>query len=527
MPPRDAISFSRMTLVGRVLKRPPANKKEYVNFELYDYAKNNNMYIPTRHYLVTFNRDMLDRDFKKYFEPLSYYPNTKCIKITRNLLFKIYTSLFKNKKIIVPESSFLEAISSMPKASSCGYSYKQLGCSTRQDVLNKHYKKLQQDFLNICNGIYVPTFYETSPKVEIRASEKLYGENSKQRTFMCCDTLMYIVEYVLFGSQLEQIHKYYANHWFKVGFTQFYSGWNNTIIDLLSKGEFSCQTDMSHQETSVFADTNIAFANILYEGVRSDRISLNLLKYYHYYGINGFIVDLDGMVWQKNGINPSGALITLDLNTYHDTEVMLYNVVRYYADQNCSDKEIEQKTMDFYKNTPCNVFGDDTMLADAPEWDKLPETSKELGVALKFEDGLRRKRVINARFLNTQTVYNPKYKMFFPIPNIDKLYASLYFYMKKNSWRLTLIKLMAMRVLLWPMHEHFQNINALIMHVKNKYSSAMEAEKDDHVNVTMADLESAYLTEGQIASLFTGNEIFGGHNNISEYLSEEILALQN
>ena len=284
---------------------------------------------------------------------------------------------------------------------------------------------------------------------------------------------------------------------------------------------------MSHQETSVFAETNIAFAKILFEGINADKVSLNLLKYYYYYGIHGYIVDLDGNVWRKNGINPSGALITLDLNTYHDTEVMLYNVVRYYFDQGLDPVDIENKTLNFYKNTPCNVFGDDTMLSDDPIWDKLPETSKELGVSLKFEDGLRRKHVLKARFLNTQTVYSPTFKMFFPVPNVDKLYASLYFYKKKNSWRLTLIKLMAMRVLLWPMAEHFQSINHLIMFVKNKYSDAMIAEKDDTVKVTMADVDSAFLTEEQIASLFTGNEIFGGHNNISEYLSEEILACQS
>lgn len=517
-----------MASVAIYTKRKLNNKKYYMNAELYNEFANNGGYLPTRHMLAIPNQQMLDNDFQKMFKYIPFYPNITVLKLTEVVFTHFKHQLLGGVSKMFNVLEFSQCLQKMPKDSSPGFYYKRaFNCTTRNEVLSDEVLRqdLEQKFEDVKKGVFFPSVWEVSPKVEIRAAEKLYGSDCKMRTFMSCDMLMYIVSVSLFSEQNDHFHMMHDAGWCRVGFTQFYGGWHHRISRYMNaehKGIVVC-TDLKHQEISVFRYFQQLFIKIRSAHLNQNEATQNLLNYYTSFLINGPVADMHGKIYVKEGMNPSGGFNTLDDNSWHNEFLFLYTYISYLHKNNMQPHEIINKANNFIRNHPGDIVGDDSRMADHPAWDNLTACAAELGTILTFEDGERRKNILQSKFLNTSTIYDPQYGMYFPEPNVDKLFAGLYYYRKKNSWRLTLIRLYAMRMLFWPVKKYFNEVNQIIDYIRIKHASDLAVEPDKLSNVTMAQLDSAELSEEQIASLYTGGEanrgVCGGHNTHSTYLN--------
>jgi hypothetical protein len=213
------------------------------------------------------------------------------------------------------------------------------------------------------------------------------------------------------------------------------------------------------------------------------------------------VKDPDGFMGFKTGSNPSGCLNTLSDNTWALIFVFMYNLSFYAQDVNA--------LIDLYWDKPVKIMGDDSIVADDVVWDSLLAHSKDLGFTIKYEAGDELNPALpitEGKFLNFGFVYDMPHNMWIFKPNFDKLLAGLFFYRKSNSWRLTMAKLYALRVLCYNFPSRLQEIESYIALIWNKYNHQMKIEHQMDEKIPYIQLRSLHLPSEEIEFLLFGNE---------------------
>jgi len=477
-------------------------EKYYHNIELLKVAEERNFFLPKKHYLATLDMAKLDNDFKKMYTTPYMYPNEEKYQMALQALKAIVTPYFSGSCKLTPD----EAIDVAAKSTASGALFKQLGFTTKRQVFEHLRPHLDNMLSNIALGKFVETLWEASPKIEIRSLEKIINddlEKRKQRTFLCCDVLTYIIGLILYYDQKTRSLKMSNNHeGFSVGSSIFYGGWHEIALNLLKNGSktFRCY-DIKHMEASISPRIMEDIYEIRNSFLPNDKFTENLKEWYLANYIYSKVIDMHGQIGMKIGKISSGGPNTIDDNTLTLLLIQLY----HFSLSSDSVSEILEKHSSISREN----MGDDSIQEDVEIWTKpydYIKTSKEMGFQLEEESY---GSIFESTFLNFKFQFNINYSMFTFVPNYDKLFAGLYYYRKNDSWRLTLAKLCAMRVLCYTSKKHLEAIDYFIDYIWENHDNDLRLEKKLDDKITYNSLRSLKISNERIEILLFGLESKG------------------
>jgi len=458
--------------------------------------------MPKQHMIAQIDLEMLDNDFQKYHVTRLWCPLEDKLHFTVRAFRAIFDPLIMGSKLL----SFDEAVLRAEKGTSPGFLFKELGCTTKRQVFEKHLPELRKKVERVFAGESVETIWQSSPKVEIRTLEKLFNdvkEKRKQRTFMCCDTLCYIVALMLYGDQNDKLLDISSsNHWSAVGLSIFHGGWHD-LATLLTRRKNSSGRVLCFDISAMEASISPWLFEFLYSWRNAAIIgNVDAKTWFKNNKIYSLVLDVFGWLGMKIGGNPSGCLNTLTDNTFMVIFVLLYNLC-------CQTDSLEQ-VLAWYDDLPVKAMGDDTIMEDDPLWDPLIENSKTLGFQMEYE-APPPTTLAQAKFLNFGFSYNAVQGMYSFKPNFDKMFANLFFNRKSNSWRLTLAKLYALRVMCYCFPDRRMELENYICYVWDNFEPDMRNEVSLDDKLPFNSLRCMHLQDSEIQFLIYGLESGTNH----------------
>lgn len=514
--------------------------KYYMNADLYDYAKKSGFFLPTKHFISVVDLKKLDNDFQKFHNHYHWFPDDKAFRLAVAAFRRIYDPVINSCKPI----SFDEAVRRAEKSTSPGFLYKKEGHFTKGDVLRRYHKTGQEEMALIDTptpydlmkqkveavfaGVDVETIWETSPKVEVRPIDKVFNINpdkEKQRTFLTMDTLAYIVALMLYSEQNDAMVKLAGtNHWSAVGSSIFHGGWDNLVNTVCRnpacKGNVIC-TDVSHMEASLNDNILLEIYKWRNAPLATHSQTYHATAWFVRNKIYAKVLDPHGFLGVKIGVNPSGCLNTLEDNGKALTLVMLYHLAKILIKRHPNDtfNQLLDKLVYLYDTLPVKNMGDDNIMAYLDIWLEtigeskmsqdervgLFESADDLGFEFTFETDAPTP-INKAKFLNFGFAYNANHGMWTFVPNYDKMFANLFFNRKSDSWRLTLAKLNALRVMCFSDLNRRFELESYISYVWNNHDNDMKKETAFEAKLPYAALRTMYLPKHEIEFLIYGLE---------------------
>lgn len=338
-------------------------------------AEKSGAFMPKQHYVSSVDKVQLCNDFEKFNTFRPWYPNKKQLDLTEKVFRRLFDHVIMGSRVKEPD----EAIGDAKKSSSCGYLYKQMGCKNRREVFEKFTPLLISYVDKIRAGEPVETIWETAPKIEIRALLKLLNPDlakRKVRTFLCCDTLCYLVGMMLYSDQNDKLTDASSRQrgWSAVGSTIFHGGWDQFARYLLEDEETLRKVrcyDISAMEASISA----ALFEIIYcwrnDAIRGDA---NLKEWFFQNKVFSKMLDPNGYIGFKAGSNPSGCINTLTDNTFVVIFCMLYHLTGKLLEVGTyTGDEVVDSVVNLYEELPVKAMGDDTILADHDIWNGIED----------------------------------------------------------------------------------------------------------------------------------------------------------
>lgn len=458
------------------------------------------MELPTRHVLAGVNRQHLNKDFEKNTISRLYYPDEEKLEMASRALEHVLKKYFIGQSKIM---TFEEAVDlHMELSKSPGYPWNTLA-QTKREIIEKYREICHEIIQRIGDGEDIDVYWQTSPKVEILSREKIEVKG-KQRTFMCCDIIAYIVGLMLYGHQNESLLRMAtSNDWGAVGISPFHGGWN-TLAQQLTRGDPErpiIAFDIAQMEASITPK----WFEIMY-GIRNPYLEYqpedekrvkNLTMWYFKQLVYSLVLDPNGILGIMIGVNPSGQLNTLMDNTIGCMLLAFYCLARQV--KTLSDLLL------LIEATYGKVMGDDTIVQLNSYTANIPKYSKEVGFTMTIEN---QGTIKDVTFLNFGFVYVEEMGMYIFRPNFDKLMASILYYFKSKSWRLTLAKLYSIRILFYPYKQYLNYVDKFIAYVLNKHDATLRGEKNMDEKITYAQLANLSMSTDDIRFLIYGCESF-------------------
>lgn len=481
--------------VGFIKKFAVKDKVYYQNHELLQQAVQNSLFIPQGHVLMPVMPNLMDNDNAKYHIAHEWKPELFAWDLAVKAFHRIYERKFRN---CVP-LSFDEAIFVAEKNTSSGYLFKMMGLPKKGDVIQKAYDLLKSLYDKICTGRQVLTIFEMAPKVEIRAIEKLINKDPtkcKQRTFVVGDVLFYLIGLSLYQNQNDAVIEdcYSSKSWNAVGMSIFYGGWDTLANILLSVNKNMICTDETAMESCLTGPIMSVIYNLRNQNYNQGP------NYYasQWYFANlcfGQVLDHRGKLFTKVFQNPSGQPNTLLDNGFGKELKLLYHLAK-----SCTSVS---QLVEQHDTLHLKYCGDDDIIPVHKAWDGLLQSSQEIGFNTKFE--FENLPLHQCRFLNFGFSYNPFQYQWMFVPEYHKLFTGLYFYKKQNSWRLTLARLFAMRLLCYTDQEKYNTVEKHINWILSQPSLFLnERHLDDTLSVK--SLMGQNLSEIEIRALLFNSE---------------------
>jgi len=370
----------------------------------------------------------------------------------------------------------------------------------------------------------------TSPKGELRTVDKLLAEDPKDRktrTFMPGCLLLHLVSLMLYGDQNDRmLNMAGEREWSAVGMTPWYGGWNGMAGYLESdSGEdspsviknFSC-FDVKHMESSlndaIQTDLNamrnecLAWGNDLMGRTPESKRVINMLTWYQVQSTQLYIVGVNGWLYFRSCVNPSGKLNTLMDNTLALMLVFLYVIPTQF--------DTVQEILQVYNTTPAKMVGDDSIIRDRPWLRMLIIRARDLGFDIRYECPTG--PLDDAHFLNAG--FHRSGGMWFFRPNFDKIRASVFFLFKAKSWRLCYVKVCAYRQLVWPFDAYRQEADRFLQYISTHHDNEMRNEVHMDSRLSYEAARSALMSDAENRFLHSGLERAGGSVHVPASVCE-------
>lgn len=290
--------------------------------------------------------------------------------------------------------------------------------------------------------------------------------------------------------------------------TIFKGGWHTMAALLLSGGnQFRCK-DVSAMEASVtlpfqeciYRARNYAYDRGYYSKIYPDWESeldyAALAKWWYECLVSGPLIDVEGYVWVRFGMNPSG-----QLNTLSDNIFALRLVFSYHLAKQCVNVE---QLDSLRKSLIVKMMGDDSIFPDNSNWCGLDNSASEIGFTITDEiEGCV--PLSKAKFCGFSWMFNEEYHQYQFKSDYDKVLSSIFAFRKKNSWRFTLAKLYAAKILCYG-SQHYRTINMLISYIMTHHESSLYAESQFDSELPMQALLAQNKSEDEISALIFNPE---------------------
>lgn len=476
-----------------------SSTRGYFNSELYNLAQTEQHQIPYEYAISQMDREMLCNDFKK-FQKVRYW-NTDPIKwswVCRKM-HQDYSPYLRTTPL-----TFEQAVQAAEKQTSPGYPW-NLYFKTKGEVLadDSAYLFIRNTISRIMQGDFdFALWNQTSPKLhEIRPKKKFLGDNPKVRTFMCCDIIFYLIGIMLYKNQNDALlAAAYTTKWSAVGIKEEYGGWDYLAQTL--KGEekdpdFHC-FDVEAMEASI----QVPLFSSIYELRNSNLIIppkhrtpwTNLQKFYLRCLHFPYVIDPLGILIMMWGGNISGQLNTLNDNTLGLEFPMKYCTALHFSTY--------EEFSNYWDTLRGKLMGDDSIIRHHRLLHSLILDMAVMGFIMKYESPVG--KITKSTFLNRSWSYSLSHGMYVSKPNFAKMLANVYFNKKLNSWRLTYVKLQALRIKFYAFPEKYAVIMKYVMHVEQYHMKDMEKEIQIDPILTMKAAMAANLSNEQIEFMIYG-----------------------
>jgi len=452
---------------------------------------------------MTINKQYLRNDNVKWHNLRVFAPDINHWKVTCAAFRQEWEGFYAGCKPLTLE----DAVQRAEKDSSAGFKWKKLrGCPKKRDVFEKNMDLLVEELEAISRGEDVSMVWELGPKCEMRPIDKFTNPNPekrKQRTFMISDTTHYIVGLMLYAEQNDAMLSLWnrSDSWSAAGMNPFYGGWNQLASLLTAKGDnFRCW-DVEAMEASVhlrIQEQLYAARNFEYEhDVCAHRFNLkNLARWYFKVLTCAPLVDLDGKVWVRVGMNPSG-----QYNTLADNIHALHMVFMYHL--SFSEKCVGPGSLvQLRRELIVKMMGDDSIVSDHPIWEGVLQRSLELGFNITEEiEGVV--PINRSKFCGFGWHWYDG--MYIYRADADRTICSILYNMKLGSWRYLFVKLCAAKILLFGAPQ-FHEVTAMIAWVRKHKYDEMVSEVQHDVDLPLHSVLSQEKNFATIAQLVVGQE---------------------
>lgn len=476
---------------------------EYANKELYNLAKNKNFSIPDGYALAQIDKKMLMNDFNKFVKDRPWNPDPVAWERSQMITTEQCAPYMKGTVL-----SYKAAKERAEKGKATGYPFdrifKSKGAVYNHPLADKILWKIIY-YIMTNPGKLVRVYHKTSPKVEVRPLNKLMSANPKQRVFMCCEMIFYTIGIMLYGDQNDSFLKAWSTHNYSaVGVSLQYGMWH-VLYTLLTDGlplEEALKLifysyDISGMEATIrfqvfMAIYKMRFANLV--------IPKEVLYYYtnlHNWFLatlcTAFVIDPHGFLIIMFGGNPSGGFNTLTDNGYAQMLYKNYSFAKHF-------NTYEELRM-FVQTVRIKMVGDDSIEKKHHLVEFYKDDVADLGVDTDLECAPG--KITLQTFLNFSWFWDRKHCIMVPKANLDKMLANVFYYRKKNSWRLTYVKLQAIRFFTQVYPDIDYQIKYYIKYIEDHHMEDMKNEKIDDVITLHATLQQN-MSEDRLKFLMYG-----------------------
>jgi len=483
-----------------------------INRDILNMFKDDRILMPSEHTISPGNFDNLMNDFIKNGLP-------RVPSLDWNLLdsiteaYKLVHPCFDDLKI----TSFDLAISEMTSSSSPGFMFKRLPIWKPFNLKDKSRFKLDPEMQDMLKqqvkGIFLGEdpveIWTVAPKYEIRSNEKIFNsdDKNKERTFMVCSPLMYVVCHMLCSDMMDRLvsHNQRNGSTSCLGFVEWYGGVGRLYDFFTSDNEDYSDEYISSDSSANEASFTPEFMLFLFDKFVcnfsvNQRIDImgedqsdvllwlrNGLKWMIKNNIDKLVKGPDGNIFRILGKLASGFLLTLLFNT-------LGGELNYFYARILTEIPQHEWSLPRFcqliAKTIAAMMGDDS-LARLPKIHLIDKTyvSRFLanlcttGFIYTLEapvGGILKQKFLNRSFAHTFLYGN--FLVYFK-PNLDKLMSSLALKTPESQHNRTYAKLAQIYQYIFPMmgsigedQEYDKHFHDVFRKLVDNYYSLFEAE---------------------------------------------------
>jgi len=261
--------------------------------------------------------------------------------------------------------------------------------------------------------------------------------------------------------------------------------------------QFMC-CDVKHMESSlndyIQTQINLLRNECLAWGNEITEPITNLITWYQVQTTQLYIVGVNGWLYFRSCVNPSGKLCTLNDNTIALMWVFLYAIA--------TTVNTAAEVLEIYGSTPAKMVGDDSIIQHRPWLGVLIKRARDLGFELRLEVPVC--PLADAVFLNAGFHWSGH--MWYFRPNFDKVRASIFFLWKSRSWRLAYVKVCAYRQLVFPFPKHRHEADRMLQYIIANHDDEMKNEVQMNERITYASARASLMSDEENRFLTTGLE---------------------
>jgi len=508
-------------LIGKCNRYVKQSNKEIFNHSFNMFLKRKNIPKPTKYRM---NYSHLDLGYKSFSKYDKIQPNVVLPKwnIAGEWMSRHFLPHMGNAAILDEET----VIKYMDKTTSNGYPA-SLEYHNKTELLNSPAKAILIDFWDVIKDekpITVP-IWTCSQKIEMRPIEKII--EGKIRTFTASPIEQSVACNRLCLDSNERFYSSANKMWSCVGISKFFQGWDS-IYTRLNKHPNAFELDESDYDASIFQLALEGQMDFRWSCLQSDfrtPENYNRLRNVYYNIIHSYVVMDNGDLVQKHTGNPSGSS-----NTIVDNTMVLYRLFAYAFLILAEKYQVSVNYEYFHKHVEAALYGDDntyTCSNEVVEWfnpTNIAIVWSNVGVTTKTPCDQPRK-LNEVCFLSQGFKYFEEFHMYLPVPETEKVLASLLYGSNYDDIRFHLLRACALRMDSWANIECRNIINDYIMWLRSVYKDKLHGtfKINEEVGITMLEIDNAYKTDAFLSLLYTGHEgsgfVSAGHFFKSDILN--------
>jgi len=500
--------------VGQVERFAKNSSREIVNRTFYDFLKLKSIKLPSQYRKTFSNIDAEYISAAKYDKGQPLLDDGAWIlagEWTKNHFMK-----WMSGSCVLPKDDVLVE---MTKTTSAGYPWSRefftknemLKDEQASGVLDGYWDLIGSD--NLDNIVPIWT---CSQKMEMRHIDKL-AKNSL-RTFTACPFELSVATNRLCLDANNRFYKSANESFSCVGMSKFLSGWDS-VYKRLSRLPHAFELDESEYDSSLFAKALYGQRDIRWSFLKvEEQTDANWLRLCAIYDtiVRSVIVMDTGELIRKHTGNPSGSS-----NTVVDNTMILFRLFAYAWIVLCKELE-SHEYLDYWQfiaNVEAALYGDDntyTCSENVVGWFHPTNISRvwtSIGVTTKTPDYNPRK-LGDVSFLSNGFHYSEKDRMWFPVPETERVLCSLLFGSDIDDVRFHLLRAYALRLDSYYNKEVRDILRGytefLMEHHANQMHGVVEIGEN---TVSMKEIMAVWKSDDWIEALYSGKE------GSSEYFS--------